>query len=48
MPTLTDAELRMVAEVVTELALFRGKSFDKAAKGYAFARAAKNPKSRYL
>jgi hypothetical protein len=39
MPTLTDAELRMVAEVVTELARFRGTSFDKAARGHTFARA---------
>ena len=30
----------MIAEVVTELARFRGTSFDKVAKGHAFARAA--------
>jgi hypothetical protein len=40
MPTLTDAELRMVAEVVSELAKLRGTSFDKAATGFEFARAA--------
>ncbi len=40
MPTLTDAELRMVVENVTELAKYRGRSFDKAAKGASFARAA--------
>ena len=40
MPVLTDAELRMVAEVVTELSRFRGSAFDKVAKGNAFARAA--------
>lgn len=40
MPTLTDAELRMVAEVVSELAKYRGTSLDAAAKGFAFARAA--------
>jgi hypothetical protein len=31
MPTLSDAELCIVAEVVTELAKYRGTSFDKAA-----------------
>jgi hypothetical protein len=40
MPTPSDTELRMIAEVVTELARFRGTSFDKVAKGHAFARAA--------
>ena len=40
MPVLTDAELKMVAEIVTELAKHRGRSFDQAAKGEAFARAA--------
>ena len=40
MPVLTDAELRMVAEVVSELANLRGTSFDKAATGFVFARAA--------
>jgi hypothetical protein len=39
-PTLTDTELRMIAEVVTELARFHGRSFDKTAKGTTFARAA--------
>ena len=29
----------MIAEVVTELARFRGSAFDKVAKGQAFARA---------
>ena len=40
MPVLTDAELRMVAEVVSELAKYRGTAFDKVAKGNALARAA--------
>jgi hypothetical protein len=40
MPTLSNAELRMIADVVTELARFRGTSFDKVTKGHAFARAA--------
>jgi hypothetical protein len=40
MPSLTDAELRMIAEVVTELARFRGSAFDRVANGQAFARAA--------
>ena len=40
MPTLNDTEMRMIAEVVTEFARFRGSSFDKAAKGRAFSRAA--------
>jgi hypothetical protein len=40
MPVLSDAELRMIAEVVTEFARFRGTSFDQADKGLAFARAA--------
>ena len=40
MPVLTDAELKMVAEIVTELAKHRGQSFDQAAKGEAFAHAA--------
>ena len=35
---LADAELRMVAEVVSELAKLRGTSFDKAATGFTFAR----------
>jgi len=30
----------MIAEVVTELARFRGTSFDKVAKGHTFVRAA--------
>jgi hypothetical protein len=30
----------MVAEVVAEMTRFRGRSFGKSAKGYAFARAA--------
>ena len=33
MPVLTDAELRIVAEVVSELAKLRRTSFDKAASG---------------
>ena len=40
MPVLTDAELRIVVEVVTELAKYRGTAFDKTGKGAAFARAA--------
>jgi hypothetical protein len=40
MPTLCDTELRMIAEVLTELARFRGLAFDKTAKSHAFARAA--------
>jgi len=40
MPTLSDAEPCIVAEVVTELAKYRGTSFDKAAKAHTFARAA--------
>ena len=40
MPVLSDSEFRMVAEVVAEMARFRGTSFDKTAKGAAFARAA--------
>jgi len=32
--------LRMIAEVVTELARFRGTAFDRVAKGNTFARAA--------
>jgi len=40
MPVLTDAELLMVAEIVTEMARSRGTSFDKAAKGADLARAA--------
>jgi hypothetical protein len=40
MPTLSHAELRMVAEVVTELAQSRGTAFDRVAKGEAFARPA--------
>ena len=40
MPMLSDAELRMIVEVVTELAKYRDIAFDKARKGAAFARAA--------
>jgi hypothetical protein len=39
-PVLNDSELRMVAEVLAEMARFRGTAFDKTAKGCAFARAA--------
>ena len=39
MPVLTDTELRMVAEVVTEMCKQRGPSFDGTAKGVAIARA---------
>jgi hypothetical protein len=40
MPTLSDAELRIIAEVVTELAKYRGRSFDKDTKRHMLARAA--------
>jgi hypothetical protein len=40
MPVLTDAELKMVAQIVTEMARSRGTAFDSAGKGVAFARAA--------
>jgi len=40
MPVLTDAELHMVAEVVTEFARCRGSAFNRVAKGHDFARAA--------
>ena len=40
MPVLSDAELKMVAEIVTEMARSRGAAFDGATKGAAFARAA--------
>ena len=40
MPVLSDAELKMVAEIVSEMARSRGAAFDGAAKGAAFARAA--------
>jgi hypothetical protein len=40
MPVLSDAEFKMVAEIVTELARSRTTTFDSAAKGAAFARAA--------
>ena len=39
MPMLTEAELRIVAEVVTELAKYRGTNFDKTSTGTTFARA---------
>jgi hypothetical protein len=40
MPTLTDAELRIVAEIVIEMAKHRGRSFDKEAVGGTLGRAA--------
>jgi hypothetical protein len=40
MPVLSDSELRMVAEVVAEMARFRGTSFEKTITGTALARAA--------
>ena len=40
MPMLSVSELRMVAEVVDELAKHRGKTFDKVAAGSTLARAA--------
>src|SRR5260370_13673445 len=40
MPVLSDAELRMVAEMLTEMAPSRGAAFHGAAKGAALARAA--------
>jgi hypothetical protein len=40
MPSLTDTELRMVTEIVFEMAKSRGRSFDKKATGATLARAA--------
>lgn len=40
MPSLTDIELRMVTEIVIEMAKYRGRSFDKEAMGLMLARAA--------
>jgi hypothetical protein len=40
MPVLSDAELKMVAEIVSEMARSRGAAFDRAAKGADLARAA--------
>ena len=40
MAVLTDAELRMVAEIVMEMSKYRGRSFDKEANGVAFGQAA--------
>jgi len=40
MPMLSDAEVKMVAEIVTEMARSRGGAFDKEAKGANLARAA--------
>ncbi len=40
MPMLSVEELRMVAEVVGELAKYRGKAFNRVATGSALARAA--------
>jgi len=40
MPALNDAEIKMVAEIVTGMARSRGSAFDKAAKGADLARAA--------
>lgn len=40
MPVLSDAELKMVTELVSEMARSRGAAFDGAAKEAAFARAA--------
>jgi len=39
-PVLNDADFRMVAEIESEMATFHDASFDKGAKGVAFARAA--------
>jgi len=43
MPGLTDADLLMVADVVSELARLRGTPFDKAATGFSFATALIDP-----
>lgn len=40
MPTLNNAELRMVAEVVGELSKHRGKTFNRVTTGSTLARAA--------
>ncbi len=40
MPSLTDIELRMVTEIVFEMAKYRGRSFDRKATGATLARAA--------
>ena len=40
MSALSDTELRIIAEVVTELASFRGTDFEARAQALAFARAA--------
>ena len=40
MPVLSDAELRGIAEVVSEIAAARGKAFDAHAIGGTFTRAA--------
>jgi len=40
MPSLTDAELRMIVEIVMEMAKHRGRSFDKEAVGGTLGRAA--------
>src|SRR5712692_8236404 len=37
---VANADLRMIAEVVTEMARHRGSSFDKVPKGHTFGRAA--------
>ena len=40
MPVLSDPELRMIAEVATEMAKHRGRSFDASAFAVTLARAA--------
>ena len=40
MPTLCYAELRMIAEVVSEMAKYRGRSFDASACAVTLGRAA--------
>jgi hypothetical protein len=40
MPVLSDAEFRMIAEVVAELARYRGTAFDASAQAVTLAHAA--------
>jgi hypothetical protein len=40
MPVLSDTDLEMVTEIVTEIAKYRGRAFDQTAKGVDFAHAA--------
>jgi hypothetical protein len=40
MTVLSDKELRMIADIVTEMSKYRGPTLDKEAKNVAFGRAA--------